>query len=774
MKKICSGLFLALTIVLAGALPPALAQTPQISLTLNGSTMESDVPPYIDTNSRTIVPIRVIGTGLGHKVDWNGEKKEVRIQGAGTDIFLTVDSRQARVNGRTVEMDTTAVIRDGRTMLPLRFVAENLGARVTFEPASKTVAIRTDQVAVRTVTKVKVQVSTVLNVRSAPRTDQNNILGKAANGEVFSVTGRENGWYRIDYQGKTGWISEEYAVPEATQVTWVDREEAEPEKPADSGVPTKTVTRFQVVISHSSTLNIRTQPSMTASVLGKASHGDQFDYISRSGSWVQIRYGGSGAWVHGDYGKLVEVEQVDWDRVVPEQGRINSEVVNVRSTPEALSDNSNRIAQVVFGDPVKILSSDNQEWYQVELSGGQKGWVVKRAVDLLDAEGNPISDQQLNLNVPARVLVVNTRDSNVRQGPGTTHPVVAISQPGDILPILAEQGQWYQVALPDGRNGFISGSLGQTRSEQTFDGQIEDVKRSQLAAITELSVRDDQVTVKSDRDLLYKVFYINDPARVLIRFYDVTLAGGLAGSHSASGSRLTGVETVQYGENQVHLLMNFSAPAGMEVTSVSGQKQVSFQGTAAPLAGRTVVLDPGHGAYRASGAFDPGAISPGGLKEYESNLDTALKTRDRLLALGARVIMTHGENSQLIRMDLEDRTKLANASGADIFVSIHSDSMPSNPAVNGISAFYHNGNGNITEKQRLAALLLEELCGSTGRNSRGVKTANFYVIKNTNIPSALVEIGFLTNPVEEQLLRTPEFRAKAADGIAAAIARYFQ
>ena len=70
--------------------------------------------------------------------------------------------------------------------------------------------------------------------------------------------------------------------------------------------------------------------------------------------------------------------------------------------------------------------------------------------------------------------------------------------------------------------------------------------------------------------------------------------------------------------------------------------------------------------------------------------------------------------------------------------------------------------------------MLEELCGSTGRNSRGVKTANFYVIKNTNIPSALVEIGFLTNPVEEQLLRTPEFRAKAADGIAAAIARYFQ
>ena len=75
--------------------------------------------------------------------------------------------------------------------------------------------------------------------------------------------------------------------------------------------------------------------------------------------------------------------------------------------------------------------------------------------------------------------------------------------------------------------------------------------------------------------------------------------------------------------------------------------------------------------------------------------------------------------------------------------------------------------------EQLATLLNEELEKAGGLFNRGVKTANFYVIKHSSMPATLAELAFVTNPKEEQLLSSPAYQMKLAEGIARAISRYF-
>lgn len=105
-------------------------KTPQIEY--NGKIIKSDVQPVIQ-NERTMVPIRFISETLGYKVDWNNEERLVSITGKDTSLELKIGSKKAKVNGKEVELDAPSIIKNERTFVPLRFVAENLKAEVKWD-----------------------------------------------------------------------------------------------------------------------------------------------------------------------------------------------------------------------------------------------------------------------------------------------------------------------------------------------------------------------------------------------------------------------------------------------------------------------------------------------------------------------------------------------------------------------------------------------------------------------------------------------------------------
>lgn len=115
--------------------------TGDISIIVDGDPIFFDVSPYIDSNNRTMVPFRTIAESLGATVDWNSSQGTVTISDGGRKIVFTVNKNYVSVNGTTKSIDTQPVIKNGRTMVPARYVAEFLGADVTWEKGVQKVII---------------------------------------------------------------------------------------------------------------------------------------------------------------------------------------------------------------------------------------------------------------------------------------------------------------------------------------------------------------------------------------------------------------------------------------------------------------------------------------------------------------------------------------------------------------------------------------------------------------------------------------------------------
>ncbi len=117
---------------------PGLASAPRLAV--NGDVLNVDVPPVIE-NNRTLVALRTILEAVGAEVEWDQESKTVTASREGVVIRLVIGERTAWVDEQPVELDVPARIINGRTMVPLRFVGETLGAEVGWNPNSRTVTI---------------------------------------------------------------------------------------------------------------------------------------------------------------------------------------------------------------------------------------------------------------------------------------------------------------------------------------------------------------------------------------------------------------------------------------------------------------------------------------------------------------------------------------------------------------------------------------------------------------------------------------------------------
>ncbi len=115
-----------------------------VKVEMNGELMTfPDQQPIINQDGRTIVPVRFVAVGLGAYIAWDGQTQTVTISKGSDTIKLTIGEKQATKNGQVLTFDTSASIVNSRTMVPLRFVSEGLGAYVAWDGATKTVIVKT-------------------------------------------------------------------------------------------------------------------------------------------------------------------------------------------------------------------------------------------------------------------------------------------------------------------------------------------------------------------------------------------------------------------------------------------------------------------------------------------------------------------------------------------------------------------------------------------------------------------------------------------------------
>lgn len=169
-----------------------------------------------------------------------------------------------------------------------------------------------------------------------------------------------------------------------------------------------------------------------------------------------------------------------------------------------------------------------------------------------------------------------------------------------------------------------------------------------------------------------------------------------------------------------------------------------------------IMIDAGHGPNT------PGKRSPDGrLREFHFNLAVAEEVKKRLLLEGHAVLFSHQSDKDV---PLYERTSLANRLKVDLFVSIHANALGHTfNATSGIETFTYTKPQKAT--QQLAFAVQQSLLAVTGRKDRGVKQADFAVLRDTHMPAILVECGFMTHKQEVELLKSAIYRKYCAQAI---------
>lgn len=204
------------------------------------------------------------------------------------------------------------------------------------------------------------------------------------------------------------------------------------------------------------------------------------------------------------------------------------------------------------------------------------------------------------------------------------------------------------------------------------------------------------------------------------------------------------------------------------------RETVRLHDTGPALAGRRLVLDPGHGGD------DPGiSVVEAGQRWTEAGLayDLAVRLAEQLTTLGMRVYLTRGPRPTG-PLSEATRASLANELGADLVLSLHLDGHPSRYA-SGV-ATYHYGyataaDGGVTSTlgERLAELVQEEIVKRTGLRDCRTHAKTWDLLRLTRMPAIRVEFGYLTSPDDRALLIEPVFRDGVAAAIAAAVQRLY-
>jgi len=303
-----------------------------------------------------------------------------------------------------------------------------------------------------------------------------------------------------------------------------------------------------------------------------------------------------------------------------------------------------------------------------------------------------------------------------------------------------------------------------TRQLEVNDGVIKQVRAAQFNGVMS------RIVVDLYQKSKYEVFSLLNPDRVVI---DIFRSGG-----------------------EVQVVPEYLPPTKPEEKPpVVIEPKISGQ--------RVVIIDPGHGGS------DPGAIGPTGLKEKEVTLGIALALEELFKKEGIPVYLTRDKDNFIF---LEDRVNFANQKNGFVFVSIHINSvLKHRPEATGIETYVLSSkyigasakdvadrenrasrmhpkldtdlaqiiadleeSANIQYSLDLAEIVQKEMVNFLKLENRGVKQAPFVVLKGVNMAAVLVEIGFISNPSEEKLLKDSNFRKKAAESIFEAVKYYLQ
>lgn len=399
----------------------------------------------------------------------------------------------------------------------------------------------------------------------------------------------------------------------------------------------------------------------------------------------------------------------------------------------------------------------------------------------------------------ANTVQIQVQKANIRSEPSNAANVIAQADRNESFQVIQEKFGWYEIQLPSGGTGWVAGYIVGNGSQSDGTGKKGTVTDNNVHVRNNPSLSaniigklhtGDRVTVASENNGWANIVYnnqsawiskqylqfpgeakaINEPSKgfVYISNDKTNLRSGADTSapvitRGSQGERypVVGQEGDWY---KITLASGREAYVASWVVS-SGKNTQSTEATASNssnispgLAGKTIVLDAGHGGH------DPGISNYTGVSEKQLTMQTARRLQQKLSSAGANVILTRSDDHYV---NLDTRTSAANNSNADAFISIHYDSS-SHPDANGITAYYHHG-----YQYDLASSVNQVLDSSLSLNNRGTHFGNYHVIRENSRPAALLELGYLSNSYEGQYVTTESYQELVSNSIYNGLESYF-
>lgn len=399
-----------------------------------------------------------------------------------------------------------------------------------------------------------------------------------------------------------------------------------------------------------------------------------------------------------------------------------------------------------------------QQTGQVILTKGEDVIVLTldSATAIVNGVYTPLPD-----GVPAQVVAYDGADR-------TMIPLRFVSE------TLGAQVEWDQATYTAHLTAELTETVPETPEEEPETPSQEPEVPADAVQITGMSWSDGTLTIATDQAPNCKVTDLGD--RVAIDFLDTVLSEDFTGC-TASDTYLSDVRWAQHGANfypgsdhTVRFVLDLAAGAtvvgNLTITTTLTGVSVTTHGTSetAPTVSiipqdYTIVIDPGHGGDRPGACYE-------GIMEKDIDLAVSLKLVSILQNQGFQVIMTRSTD---VEIGLYERADLANAAGADVFVSLHSNAAENRPDYQGIYTYYHPSSNRGA---RLAQAIQTPLCQITGGIDRGIKDADFVVLRETDMCAVLVEMGFMTNHEELMNLTDDGYQQLLAQGIAQGIVDY--
>ncbi len=476
-----------------------------------------------------------------------------------------------------------------------------------------------------------------------------------------------------------------------------------------------------------SALNVRSEPKQNSRRIGILSEGAtvQIAEVDVNKNWYKIRFNNQWGFVHKNYVMITENHRNKPSNSVVGKGEVTASTLNVRAEP---NQNSRRVSVLHRGTMIDIYEVGiNRNWLKIKVNNE---WAyVHGDFVTVTAQTPPPAPRPTNQVVGQGTVAVNAL--NVRAEANQSSRRLSVLSQGTKIDIY-EKGvnkDWLKIKV-NNEWAYVHGDF-----------------------VT--------VTAKTNSATPTPTNQVVGQGTVAVNALNVRAEANQSSRRLSVLSQGTKIDIYEVGVNKDWLKIKVNndwAYVHGDFVNISGSlTNVDTK----KLANKVIVVDPGHGGR------DPGAVAFG-LKEKDIVLDVSLILQKKLEQAGAKVHMTRTKD---VYVSLGNRVQTVKKENADIFLSLHVNSAAIASA-HGTETFW-NRNFQRFNSHLLANSVQDKLVDTLGTRDRGVKEAGFEIIKYTQVPSVLIELGFLTNRAEAEKLANRIYQEQAAEAIVAGLVDYY-